>query len=50
MQPKMPEKEHRAYFLRTSDSERKSHGGFQWPVAKKTGAYVKCNDWNKEPL
>ena len=37
-----------AYFLRTTDKDGQSHGGFQWP--REVGAIVTAPDWNPEPV
>ena len=34
-------------FLRTTDADAKSHGGFQWPM--EVGAVVEAQDWKPEP-
>ena len=36
------------YFLRTTDKDGKSHGGFQWPL--EVGAIVTAPDWNSQPV
>ena len=35
------------FFLRTTDADAKSHGGFQWP--REVGAVVEAPDWSPEP-
>ena len=34
-------------FLRTTDADAKSYGGFQWP--REVGAVVEAPDWNPKP-